>query len=99
MKEQAYKKKFIAQVVKLVSPTKSLTRRTIFKIHNKFVKFQSVFSNCYIYRYSKSKPKRKEGAVADAGGELLMEVEWTQWRDAPAKGVSIVGQRFIYFHQ
>ena len=28
--------------------------------------------------------------MADAGGELLMEVEW---RDAPAKGVSIVGQR------
>ena len=43
-----------------------------------------------LYRYSKSKPKRKDGAVADAGGELLMEVEW---RDAPAKGVSIVGQR------
>ena len=32
MKESAYKNKFIAHVVKLVSPTKSLTRRTIFKI-------------------------------------------------------------------
>ena len=57
---------------------------------SKFVKFQSVFSNCCIYRYSKSKPKRKEDAVADAGGELLMEVDW---RDAPARGVSKVGQR------
>ena len=59
MKEQAYKNKFIAHIVKLVSPTKSLTRRTIFKIHNKFVKFQSEFSNCCMYRYSKSKPKSK----------------------------------------
>ena len=49
MKEPAYKNKFIAQLIKLVSPTKSLTRRTIFKIHNTFVKFQFVFSNCCIY--------------------------------------------------
>ena len=50
MKEPAYKNKFIAQVVKLVSPTKSLTRRTTFKIHNKFVKFQSacIFKLLYI---------------------------------------------------
>jgi hypothetical protein len=72
MKEQAYKNKFIAQVVKLVSPTTSLTRRTIFKIHNKFVKFQSacIFKLLYIL-ILKVKTKEEEGAVADAGGELL----------------------------
>ena len=84
------------QVVKLVSPTRSLTRRTIFKIHNTFVKFQSVFSNCCIFIGTQSQNQRGRKAlhVADAGDELLMEVEWRDARHhAPARGVSKVGQR------
>ena len=64
MKEPAYKNKFKnAQLIKLVSPTRSLTRRTIFKIHNKFVKFQSVFSNCCIYIGTQSQNQRGRKAL------------------------------------
>ena len=48
---------------------------------------------CYMYHcsYVKTKTRKsKGGKIAYQGGEIAMEL---QWKDAPARGIDIVGQR------